>query len=131
MARTRGVWVILLTYRVGDVLKVGPIARPTQLDAGWDHRHFPSPVCSGSGHPMDLKLHRNRKNGPLIPEYLHQQIPYDFSQWGSLHGGLVDCTRGKVWGTIRGQRRAHHKRLALQYGQKTVEEMMPDSLPPP
>lgn len=74
-----GDWLILLKYRVRET---GTLVRPTQLDAGWNARHFPSPPTTplaGGGHPMDLGGDGCR--AALRPEFIHQQITHTPAHW--------------------------------------------------
>ena len=76
-------WIVLLRYKVREA---GTLVRPTQLDAGWDRYHFPSPPTTplgNGGHSMDLRV--APPSTSLLPEYIHKQIthrPEHLIKWG-------------------------------------------------
>lgn len=65
-------FILVLRYPVRDA---GRLVRPTQLDAGWNGNHFPSPpskplIRGGCALPRLEKFH----TGPFVPEFLHAWI---------------------------------------------------------
>ncbi|MEA2337645.1 MAG: hypothetical protein QOE82_1652, partial [Thermoanaerobaculia bacterium] len=69
-----GDWLILLRY---PVRRTGTLVRPTQLDAGWNALHFPSPPTTpltSGGHPMDLG--DGTCHASIRSEFIHQQITH-------------------------------------------------------
>jgi hypothetical protein len=119
-----GDFVIVLRY---PVRRAGTVARPTQLDAGWDANHFPSPPCSvigTGGHPLDLHDTDNVRV-MLLPEFVHQQVDYFVSDWIAA-GSRIERTRGEGLCSLELARERHHRLLVSVYG-VTVEEWMPNS----
>lgn len=98
-------WLMLLKYPVQEV---GTLIRPTQLDAGWNARHFPSPPQALHGHPMDLRT--VPPPTVLLPEFIHQQIDHTPSH-------VVKCekTKGAATGNLSDQRTTHHHLLKDRY----------------
>ena len=64
-------WLLLLRYPVREARL---LVRPTQLDAAWYPRHFPSPPEAGTGHPVDLGA--SPPHAGLQPEFIHEQIDH-------------------------------------------------------
>jgi len=126
MRRTKPCWVILLTYRVEHVLKNGPIARPTQLDAGWNSRHFPSPRMTSFGHPMDLLASNKVAAAPLLHEYIHMQVEHGETHWNDPHCGLLHRNNSGVIRRIHEQPFSHFGRPKEEYGKSKICKWMPD-----
>jgi len=86
-------WVMVLQYRAREAEW---LFRPTQLDAGRNYLHFPTPggaLATLAGHPMDLA--RAPSLSPttrhrLLTEYIHPQLAVD-----------LDAPRHYVPGTLR------------------------------
>lgn len=68
-------WLVLLKYPAD---RPRLIVRPTQLDAGKNGYHFPSPVRShqSGGHPVWLSHPPDEIGTHLIQEYIHQSVPF-------------------------------------------------------
>ncbi len=108
-----GRWLILLSYTVGEA---GTVARPTQLDAGWEPHHFPSPPqarAGKGGHPMDLET--SYPLTELLSEFIHQQIHHTVRHWTDA-GGLIERTSAPTSGSLDVQRTNHHNLLGSRYG---------------
>jgi hypothetical protein len=106
-------WLIVLCYTVREA---GTIARPTQLDSGWNAYHFPSPpdaALSLGGHPMDLRI--SSRATTLLPEYIHKQINHPLSHWLYLDR-LYGRTAEKPPSGLSLQRRCHFELLLRTYG---------------
>lgn len=109
-----GHWVAVLVYTAREA---GTVLRPTQLDAGQYDCHFPSPPgapLSAGGHPMDLAAD---PAVPLLPEYIHRQIPHKiehFDAGGGILGKLGENTRAA--NVIEGARQVHLDKLIALYG---------------
>jgi hypothetical protein len=102
-------WIVLLTY---PVAMAGTIVRPTQLDAGWNAYHFPSPPQAQvelGGHPMDLFPMENL--GSPMSEYIHRQIDHYPD-----HIMRIGRTSASLSGSLSHQREAHHRLLERHYG---------------
>ncbi|MBI1786386.1 MAG: hypothetical protein HYR60_02400 [Acidobacteria bacterium] len=113
-------WLIVLRYTVGEA---GTVVRPTQLDAGWNAFHFPSPPQAArnvGGHPMDLRT-SPPANG-LIPEFIHEQIDHRMEHWIRA-GGLSGATARVVDGDLASLRRTHHRLLVRSYGTEVLRRM--------
>ena len=119
-----GQWLILLRYRVRET---GTLVRPTQLDAGWDCRHFPSPPTTPltlGGHPMDLG---DRSCRPaLVPEFIHQQIPHKIEHWEDA-GSRIAQVRANTGDEFSYQRWRHFALLKNRDG-NAVLDWMPEPL---
>lgn len=117
-------WLILLRYPVREA---GTIARPTQLDAGWQGYHFPSPPQAPlfvGGHPMDLRIFP--KPTSLLPEYIHKQIDHPLYHWTNL-GGKIGRTQASSREELSSQRKVQHELLASIYG-RAVYSWMPNPI---
>lgn len=112
MAKPEGRWVIVLRYSFEEVQDVGPLVRPTVLDAGKHPEHFPSPPdgLPRGGHPMDLCMPPPEK--PLLREFIHCQIDHTLDQW-EVAGSLCEKTKQatKRPDLLGVQRSAHLARL--------------------
>jgi hypothetical protein len=112
MAKLPPRWLILLRYTVREV---GTLVRPTQLDAGWQEYHFPSPPAASltvAGHPMDLRV--NLVAVPLLREFIHKQIKHTIDHWIDL-GGQLGRTTVPTTEVLDRQRAAHYDRLLGAY----------------
>ena len=113
MAKPPSRWLVLLSYTVREA---GTLVRPTQLDAGWQEYHFPSPPDAPlevGGHPMDIRvLPRTR---PLLQEFIHKQIDHPLHHWTDTGGELGRTTVLNTKGLDR-QRIAHYELLKRVYG---------------
>ncbi|MEK7408747.1 MAG: hypothetical protein AAB225_27085 [Acidobacteriota bacterium] len=120
-----GCWLAVLKY---PATRAGQLVRPTQLEAGWFGRHFPSPnVCTpGSGgrivHGLDSAV---VPAGNCLWEYLHKPIPWSEYDW--LSSGMpVSRTARPVGpvGTLLSDREFHWGRLKREFGEKAVSSWM-------
>jgi len=119
-------WLAVFRYRVRRRGKLIGLFRPTQLDAGWNAHHFPSPLeaTGGGGHTMYLLQAGEVPPDPLglISEYLHAQIDFSMADWRAA-GGLLGMAR-RVGGDLDEQRRRHWLLLQEKYGQKQIVKWM-------
>ena len=123
-------WLVCLRYQVGDVKK---IFRPTQLDAGQSHWHFPSPPDRDhepklDGHTMDLRA-LPPPIDRLLPEFIHTQIAKEIRFWDDarheMHGASsikktsdvrpLDPSQPEFGPLVDDLRRQHWKRLVIQF----------------
>jgi hypothetical protein len=120
-----GRWLSVLKYAAS---RAGRLVRPTQFEAGWLGRHFPSPsVCSpGSGgrivHGLDSAT---VPTGDCLWEYLHQPIAWSEHDW--LSSGMpVSCTVRSVGpvGALLSDREFHWVRLQREFGEGPVRSWM-------
>jgi hypothetical protein len=75
------------------------------------------------GHPMDLAP---GGEGPLLPEFIHEQVEHTIAQWDAAGGRCEKTTRATAV-DIAGARRQHHERLVATYG-VAVTQWMPDTM---
>jgi hypothetical protein len=86
-------WILLLVYSVEEA---DIIARPTQLDASWTGRHYPSPRPAElfkGGHSVDLR--HESPAGVLLSEYIHVQVAHKIEHYDC--GG---CRLEKIPGPV-------------------------------
>ena len=113
-------WLVLLAY---DVKEAGTLARPCQLEAGFNPVHYPSPECadvSRGGHPVDL---RPNPLGNLLGEYVHKEIPHTLKHFENA-GKRYGPTSGTTPDELRNQRERHYERLVGEYGSSPVRAWM-------
>jgi hypothetical protein len=107
-------WVCALRYSAD---RAGTAVRPTQLDAGANHLHFPSPgtqPAARGGHPMDLAPTAAR--GRLPREFIHIPIrlkPADLWKWGK-----IEASRGIE---VVASRDRHLERLRAEYWPEPID----------
>lgn len=115
-ARSGPRYPIVLVYRADSV---GPLVRPTQLEAEFNAFHFPSPrnaPLTDGGYTMDW----SKKPGYREPlsEFVHQQKskPYTKTDW--ILGGRLcgPTTPGGARLTLNAVRRRHYGRLTSKVG---------------
>lgn len=112
-------WLAVFKYSVADLVKRGiRLFRPTQLDAGWNAHHFPSPPPAPlpvGGHTMFLGLGHGDPSGfGLVNEYLHAYLDFDIKHWeaaGSLVAPVLTAQ-----GDLLKQRASHKDLLQQHYG---------------
>ncbi len=123
-------WLVVLVY---PVERVRSLARPTALDAGWYDCHFPSPIClspSLGGHPMDLQT--DPRPMKLLPEFVHEQIPYEYAYWDNKDrrgpNRLLGCTAASTTDALKTQRTNHHGLLLKTYSRQSniIIQWMPN-----
>lgn len=114
-------WLILLCYTLRET---GTLVRPTQLDAGWDCFHFPSPpttpLASG-GHPMDLGA--ENCHPALHSEFIHMQIHHTIEHWEA-----AGCRAAQVKATVEPdvtKQRKRHWALLQERDGLAIPEWMP------
>ncbi|MSV28119.1 MAG: hypothetical protein EXQ52_05170 [Bryobacterales bacterium] len=116
------VWLAAVKLRAYEA---GELFRPTQLDAGWNGFHFPSPpniVVDSGGHPVDLR--RRDPYREVVSEYIFQQSRLESGHWVAA-GKLLEEATGKDPGNFRAQRRAHHDVLSRKHGHGAIRRWMP------
>jgi len=121
-----GVWVAVVRY---PAARVERIYRPTQLDAGWYARHFPSPPHAPTavgGHTMFLHPSTGAvaAHDVLVSEYIHAQVDFRMMDWRAA-GRLVGFAP-LSGGVLDDQRAAHWKLLQRKYGETQVRLWMPE-----
>jgi hypothetical protein len=115
-------WVALLAY---PAVEAGTIARPTQLDAGWDCCHFPSPAAlCRCGHSMDLS---GSGLTILLEEFIHKQIDHSLDHWVAA-GSRLEPTDQPIPKELPLQRARHHQGLQLRYGASPIATWMPEPM---
>lgn len=120
-----GQYLFVLRYSVSEA---GTVVRPTQLEAGWNAVHFPSPpvlVAREGGRTMDLS-----PEGPplrLTPEFIHEEIDFRVEHW-VFGGRLIKRTNGSVGVQLPAHRERHREALVRRYGYKSIREWMPTSV---
>jgi len=112
-------WVVVLKYSVGEA---GTLVRPTQLDAGWNAAHFPTPKelpAKNGERPMELPADRGGHPvdyGPDVPgdfipaEFIHAEITHSPDHFHRI-GRIEDAQPGG----LATRRRVHHLRLRKFY----------------
>ena len=122
-------WIAVFRYSVAELNRRGiRLFRPTQLDAGWNANHFPSPPqaeLKTGGHTMFLGVDHDGPNGyGLVNEYLHAHLDFSIRHWDAA-GGLV-AEAGRDLGDLTKQRAAHRALLEREYGAGVNEWMSAD-----
>ena len=116
---------LVLVYKLRDV---GTLIRPTQLEAGFDAFHFPSPPpapVSEGGFAMDRSPSSGQQ--PPLSEFLHEPRPCSAEDWrlgGRLAGPTVLADAGGI--ELSEARRRHYGRLKLKY-QATSTDWLRDT----
>jgi len=133
-------WLVCLQYQIREVPR---LLRPTQIDAGTNSLHFPTPPgvpVEEGGHPMDLLHPCGVEKFP--PEFVHRQIGYDIKFWEGIErstGEKIE-THEKLKKTsasraipvtdpsfpefLSARRLQHWNRLVLHYTAKTDNWML-------
>jgi hypothetical protein len=120
-----GCWLAVLRY---PAIRAGQLIRPTQLEAGWFGRHFPSPsVCTlGSGgrivHGLDSAA---APAGNCLWEYLHKPIAWSEHDWLSSEMPVLRTARpvGPA-SRLLSDRELHWRRLSKEFGSQAVSSWM-------
>lgn len=117
MIKGVGHWLILLKYTVREA---GTLVRPTQLDAGFNAYHFPSPNSAPlqlGGHPMYLGIAAS----DLPSEYIHEQIDHTIEHWENAGSLCQQTVTANPKESLARLRQAHHELLNKTYGQCMCE----------
>jgi len=104
------IFLAVLEYEVPEAT---PLVCPTQLDAGANHLHFPTPpwVLRETG-GRTLRLDTPTSIAPWLPEFIHQQIDFHFQSWLSakrLQGSLVATPRAADPSLFRSAQCSHYR----------------------
>jgi hypothetical protein len=92
--RKPGAWQAVLTY---PSRLVSALLRPTQLDAGFNQFHYPSPtVVDLVRGGITMALREVSESVPLVREWIHPPIPLDPRHWTAARDlfGRVDPMAG-------------------------------------
>jgi len=109
---TAGQYLMVLKYSVPEA---GTLVRPTQLDAGYNAAHYPSPLvvpCSAGGLALDLC---RQSVSSFAPEWIHQEIDWQLEHWTSAKRLLVKTERN-VPADLPRTRPRHRRLLSTIYG---------------
>jgi hypothetical protein len=113
---------VVLKYpaRRADVL-----VRPTQLDASWYGRHFPSPPVCALGTGGRIVHGDPARIVPPLREYIHAPIPWSVQDW-LLSDIPVRPTRARVGSvsSLRADRLAHWQALGAEVGTADLTSWM-------
>jgi len=123
-----GCWLAVLKYPAS---RAGRLVRPTQFEAGWFGRHFPSPrVCTlGSGGRLVHGLVSGVvPTGDCLWEYLHRPIPWSEHDWLSSATPVSPTLRPVgTAGRLLSDREFHWNRLKRELGEEQVSSWMKTS----
>jgi hypothetical protein len=107
--------------------RAGVLVRPTQLEASWYGRHFPSPPACALGTGGRIMRGDPARTVPPLREYIHAPILWSVQDW-LLSDIPVRSTRAKVGSvsSLRADRAAHWQALGVEVGTAELTSWMVD-----
>jgi hypothetical protein len=129
LAKDPARWVAVVTYPVHQAKR---LICPTQLEAGWYGRHFPTPplCCTGKGGRVveGRPSLYSAPNHTLLPEFIHAPVPLSLSNW--LASGFPVRSTSRPVGSpavLRPDREGHWHGLDREFGD--IKAWMPRANP--
>jgi len=119
-------WLVILKYPV-DL--AGTLVRPTQLEAGYFGRHFPTPPCAGTGNGGRIVHGRNGQSNTnptkALREFVHLPMRWTEHEWIASRLPVIE-TAVVVGGVnqLRLDREGHWTDLCYEYGPNQVSSWM-------
>jgi len=106
-----------------------PLIRPTQLEAGYFGRHFPSPPCASAGHGGRIVQGRsgNMNTNPTkaLREFIHPPIQWTEHEWVASGLPVIETAFAVgAAGELASDRSGHWSDLCHEFGQAPVSTWM-------
>jgi hypothetical protein len=116
----KSTWRIVLRYPASNVRQ---LVRPTQLDAGYNQYHFPSPPFPHSAiGGFAMALRELAGSPPLLSEWIHRPIDWDTSFWvPEMWASVLQDTANSL-GVFRVQ---HRERLITRFPNECTKWIPP------